>query len=195
MESIIQAIESLVAAKDPYTLEHQRRVAQIASTIAREMGLLEEQIDTLQMAGTFHDVGKISVPLDILSKPGSLSEPEWAVIKNHPTTGWELLKSLELPIRTIQIVFQHHERLNGSGYPLGLSGEEIFLEARILGVADVVDAIAFPRPYRPSLGIGKALDELCQYKGSLYDPSVVNAFTRLYSGNMLGNFFPPQGSC
>jgi putative nucleotidyltransferase with HDIG domain len=195
MGSIIKVIESHLAAKDPYTVVHQRRVAQIASTIAREMGLQEEQIDMLQMAGTIHDVGKISVPLDILSKPGSLSEPEWAVIKKHPTTGWELLRSLELPTRTTQIVFQHHERLNGSGYPLGLSGEEIFLEARILGVADVVDAIAFPRPYRPALGIGKALDELSQHKGSLYDPSVVNAFTRLYSGNMFGNLFPSQGFC
>ena len=195
MESIMQVIESLLAGKDPYTLEHQRRVAQIASSIAREMGLLEEQIDTLQVAGIIHDIGKMSIPLHILSKPGSLSEPEWAVIKKHPTTGRAFLKSLELPTRTTQIVFQHHERLNGSGYPLGLSGEEIFLEARILGVADVVDAIAFPRPYRPSLGIGKALDELCQHTGSLYDPSVVNAFTRLYSGNMFGNFFPPQGSC
>jgi len=195
MESIIQVVESHLAAMDPYTVVHQRRVAHLASTIAREMGLLEEQIDTLQMAAAIHDVGKISVPLEILSKPGSLSAPEWAVIKKHPSTGWEWLKPFKLPSCITQIILQHHERLNGSGYPLGLSGEDIVLEARILGVADVIDAVAFPRPYRPSLGIGKALDELCQHKGSLYYSSVVDAFTRLYSGNIFGNFFPLQGTC
>ena len=193
MRSLIQVIESHLAAKDSYTVVHQRRVTRLVSAIAREMGLLEEQIDTLKMAAAIHDVGKISVPLDILSKPGSLSALEWVVIKQHPTTGLQWLKPFKLPTGLTRIILQHHERLNGSGYPLGLSGEDIVLEARILGVADVIDAVAFPRPYRPALGIGQALDELSQHQGSLYDPAVVNAFTRLHSGNMFGNIFPRQG--
>jgi putative two-component system response regulator len=195
MDARIHLIESQVAAKDLYTVAHQRRVAHLSSAIAREMGLREQQIDTLRVAATIHDVGKISIPIDILSKPGRLSEPEWAEIKKHPRTGWELVKPFNLPTGITQIILQHHERLNGSGYPLGLSGEEILLEARILGVADVIDAIAFHRPYKPSWGIGKAVDELRQYQGSLYDPWVVDAFMWLYWENMFGNFFPLQGSC
>ena len=195
MDAKIQLIESKIAARDPDTVAHQRRVAHISWAIAREMGLPEEQTDNLLVAATIHDVGKISIPMDILSKPGRLSGPEWAEIKKHPTTGWEWLKPFELPTGITQVVLQHHERLNGSGYPLGLSGDEILLEARILGVADVIDAIAFHRPYKPYLGIGKAVDELLQYQGSLYDPWVVDAFMLLYWGNMFGNFFPVQGSC
>jgi putative two-component system response regulator len=195
MDAKIQLIESKVAAKDPDTVVHQWRVAHISWAIAREMGLPEKQIDTLQVAATIHDVGKISIPMDILSKRGRLSEPEWAEIKKHPTTGWEWLKPFKLPTGITQIILQHHERLNGSGYPFGLSGDEILLEARILGVADVIDAIAFHRPYKPSLGIRKAVDELRQHQGSLYDPSVVHAFMRLYSGNMFGNFFGSQSFC
>lgn len=195
MDSKIQLIESKVAAKDPYTVVHQQRVAHISSAIAMEMGLPGKQTDTLQVAATLHDVGKILIPIDILTKPGRLSEPEWAVIKEHPTTGWEWLKPFKLPTCITQIILQHHERLNGSGYPFGLSGDDILLEARILGIADVVDAIAFHRPYRPSLGFGKAVDELRQHQGSLYDPSVVHAFMRLCSGNMFGNFFCSESFC
>jgi HD-GYP domain-containing protein (c-di-GMP phosphodiesterase class II) len=189
MDSIVPVIESVMAARDPYTVTHQQRVAQISLVVAREMGLEEQQISNLEMAARLHDFGKISVPIRILSKPGKLSVPEMARIKVHPMTGADLLKPLIVPARTFLTIMQHHERMNGSGYPFGLSGEDILLEARILGVADVVEAIAFHRPYRPSLGIEAALGEISQNKGILYDPSVVNAFTKIYSGNMFGNFF------
>jgi HD-GYP domain-containing protein (c-di-GMP phosphodiesterase class II) len=188
MDSIVPVIESVMAARDPYTVTHQQRVAQISLVVAREMGLEEQQISNLEMAARLHDFGKISVPIRILSKPGKLSVPEMARIKGHPVTGADLLKPLIVPARTFLTIMQHHERMNGSGYPFGLSGEDILLEARILGVADVVEAIAFHRPYRPSLGIEAALSEISQNKGVLYDTSVVNAFTKLYSGNMFGNF-------
>ena len=188
MDSIVQVIESVMAARDPYTVTHQQRVAQISLVVAREMGLGEQQISNLEMAARLHDFGKISVPIRILSKPGKLSVPEMAMIKGHPVTGADMLRPLIVPARTFLTIMQHHERINGSGYPFGLSGEDILLEARILGVADVVEAIAFHRPYRPSLGIEAALGEISQNKGVLYDTSVVNAFTKLYSGNMFGNF-------
>jgi putative two-component system response regulator len=192
MDSIVQVIESAMAARDPYTVCHQQRVTQISTAIAREMGLGEKQIHSLQVAARLHDFGKISVPIGILSKPGKLSVPEMAMIKSHPVRGADMLKPLILPTGTFLAIMQHHERINGSGYPFGLSGENILLEARILGVADVVEAISFHRPYRPSLGIEKALGEIFQNKGVLYDPSVVDAFGRLYSGNMFGNFFCSQ---
>ena len=141
------------------------------------------------MAARLHDFGKISVPIGILSKPGKLSVPEMAMIKSHPATGCDMLKPLALPTGTFMTIMQHHERINGSGYPFGLSGEDILLEARILGVADVVEAMASHRPYRPSLGIEMALEEISQNRGILYDPSVVDALGRLYSENMFGNFF------
>jgi len=188
MESIVRVLENVMAARDPYTVTHQQGVAQLSLAIAREMGLEEKQTCNLMMAARLHDFGKISVPIGILSKPGKLSVPEMAMIKAHPVTGADMLKPLTIPERTFMTIMQHHERINGSGYPFGLSGEDILLEARILGVADVVEAIAFHRPYRPSLGIEAALGEISQNKGVLYDTSVVNAFTKLYSGNMFGNF-------
>lgn len=189
MESIVQALENVMAAHDPYTVSHQQRVAQISLVVAQEMGLEEQKISNLEMAARLHDFGKISVPIGILSKPAKLSVPEMAMIKGHPVTGADMLKPLTVPVRTFLTIMQHHERINGSGYPFGLSGEDILLEARILGVADVVEAIAFHRPYRPSLGIETALGEISQNKGVLYDTSVVNAFTKSYSGNMFGDFF------
>jgi len=192
MDPIVEVLESAMAAQDPYTVTHQQRVAQISLVIAREMGLEEQKISNLEMAARLHDFGKISVPIGILSKPGKLSVPEMAMIKGHPMMGADMLKPLTLPTCTFLTIMQHHERMNGSGYPFGLSGEDILLEARILGVADVVDAISSHRPYRPSLGIQKALDEISQNKGVLYDSSIVDAFGRLYSGNMFGNFFCPR---
>jgi len=189
MESIVEVLESAMAAQYHYTVTHQQRVAQISLVVAREMGLEEQRISNLEMAARLHDFGKISVPIDILSKPGKLSVHEMAMIKDHPVTGAGMLKPLTVPVRTFLTIMQHHERINGSGYPFGLSGEDILLEARILGVADVVEAIAFHRPYRISLGIKTALGEISQHKGILYDTSVVIAFTKLYSGNMFGNFF------
>ncbi len=192
MEPIVEVLESAMAARDPYTVTHQQRVAQLSSAIAREMGLKERQISNLEMAARLHDFGKISVPIGILSKPGKLSAPEMAMIKGHPEMGCDMLKPLTLPTCTFLTIMQHHERMNGSGYPFGLAGEDILLEARILGVADVVDAISYPRPYRPSLGIQKALDEISRNKGVLYDASIVDAFGRLYSGKMFSNFSCPQ---
>ena len=189
MDSIVPVIESVMAARDPYTVTHQQRVAQISLVVAREMGLEERQISNLEMAARLHDFGKISVPIRILSKPGKLSVPEMAMIKGHSVAGADMLKPLIIPARTFLTIMQHHERINGSGYPFGLSGEDILLEARILGVADVVEAIAFHRPYRPSLGIEAALGEISQNKGVLYDTSVVDAFRRLYAKNIFVNFF------
>ena len=188
MESIVRVLENVMAARDPYTVTHQQGVAQLSLAIAWEMGLEEKQTRNLEMAARLHDFGKISVPIGILSKPGKLSVPEMALIKAHPATGADMLKPLTIPERTFLTIMQHHERINGSGYPFGLSGEDILLEARILGVADVVEAMAFHRPYRPSLGFEAALEEISQNKGVLYDTSVVNAFTKIYSGNMFGNF-------
>jgi HD-GYP domain-containing protein (c-di-GMP phosphodiesterase class II) len=188
MESVVQVLENVMAARDPYTVTHQQGVAQLSLAIAREMGLEEKQTRHLIMAARLHDFGKISVPMTILSKTGKLSVPEMAMLKSHPTTGADMLKPLGLSVSIFLTVMQHHERLNGSGYPFGLSGEDILLEARILGVADVVEAISSHRPYRPSLGIAMALKEISQNRGILYDPSVVDAFGRLHSENMFGNF-------
>ena len=187
MDPIVEVLESTMAVQDPYIVTHQQRVAQISLAVAREMGLEEQKISNLEMAARLHDFGKISVPIDILSKPGKLSVPEMAMIKGHPVTGADMLRPLIVPARTFLTIMQHHERINGSGYPFGLSGEDILLEARILGVADVVEAITFHRPYRLSLGIEAALGEISQNKGVLYDTSVVNAFTKIYYGNMFDN--------
>jgi HD-GYP domain-containing protein (c-di-GMP phosphodiesterase class II) len=189
MEALVQVLENAMAAQDPYTVTHQQGVAQLSSAIAREMGLEQKQTRNLMMAARLHDFGKISIPIGILAKSGKLSVQEMAVIKSHPGIGADLLKPLALPTATFMTIMQHHERINGSGYPFGLSGEDILLEARILGVADVVEAMASHRPYRPSLGIEVALEEISQNKGILYDPLVVDAFGRLYSKNMFGNFF------
>ena len=194
MESIVQALENVMAARDPYTVSHQQRVAQLSLTIAREMGLEERQIRNLMMAARLHDFGKISVPIGILSKPGKLSVPEMAMIKSHPTTGCDMLKPLALPAGTFMTIMQHHERINGSGYPFGLSGEDILLEARILGVADVVEAMASHRPYRPSLGIEMALEEISQHRGILYDPPVVDALAKMHSATIWDTFFFPRDS-
>jgi HD-GYP domain-containing protein (c-di-GMP phosphodiesterase class II) len=189
MDSILKVLESVMFARDPYTVTHQWRVAQISSAIAREMGLKETQTRNLMMAARLHDFGKILVPMSILSKPGKLSVPEMAMIKSHPATGCDMLKPLKLPVSIFLTIMQHHERINGSGYPFGLSGEDILLEARILGVADVVEATSSHRPYRPSLGNEMALEEISKNRGILYDPSVVDALGRLISKNMFGNFF------
>jgi putative nucleotidyltransferase with HDIG domain len=189
MESIVQVLEGVMAARDPYTVRHQQGVARLSAAIAREMGLEEEKSRNVMMAARLHDFGKISVPIGILSKSGELSVPEMAMIKSHPTAGCEMLKPLGLPVSIFLTIMQHHERIDGSGYPFGLSGEDILIEARILGVADVVEAMSTNRPYRSSLGIEMALEEISQQRGILYDPSVVDALGRIESKNMFGNFF------
>jgi len=181
MGGTIQVIALTVETRDPYTAGHQRRVANLARAIATEMGLSEEQIDGIRMAGVVHDLGKISVPAEILSKPGELTEVEFRLIKSHPQVGYDILKEIDFPWPVAQIVLQHHERMDGSGYPRGLKGAEILLEARILGVADVVEAMASHRPYRPALGVDKALEEISKNRGILYDPEAVDACLRLFT--------------
>jgi putative nucleotidyltransferase with HDIG domain len=170
-----------VETKDAYTAGHQRRVANLARAIAAEMGLSPEQIDGIRMAAVIHDLGKISVPAEILSKPIGLNDLEYGLIKIHPQVGYDILKEIEFPWPVAQIVLQHHERMDGSGYPQGLLGEEIILEARILAVADVVEAMASHRPYRPPHGVDKALEEISRNRGILYDPEVVDACLKLFN--------------
>jgi len=166
--------------RDPYTAGHQRRVAELASAIAKEMRLPKEKIEGIHMAGLIHDIGKIAVPAEILSKPSKLSKMEMDLIKAHSQVGYELLKEIDFPWPVANIVLQHHERLDGVGYPQGLKGDEILLEARILAVADVVEAMASHRPYRPALGLDAALDEIKQGKGKLYEPAAVDACLVLF---------------
>jgi len=180
MEHAIQAMAIIVEMRDPYTAGHQQRVTQLACAIARQMGLPEEQISGLRLAGLIHDIGKVRVPAEILTNPDGLSEPEFMMIKAHPLLGYEILKGIDFPWPVAQIVLQHHERMNGSGYPSGLSGGDIIVEARILAVADVVEAMASHRPYRAALGINKALREISQNKGVLYDSKAVNACLKLF---------------
>ena len=184
MEAIIQVMESALGARDPYTVSHQQRVTRIACAIGAELGLSQERLRYLEIAGTLHDLGKIAVPGEILAKPGKLTELEFAIIKRHPQVGCDILKPLNFPATTTQIMLQHHERLDGSGYPLGLRGEEILLEARILGVADVVEAMCSHRPYRPALGLEMALEEISRNRGVLYDSMVVEACLKLYSSKL-----------
>ncbi len=181
MEGIIQTMALTVETRDPYTAGHQKRAADLACAIAKESELSEDQIFGIRMAGEIHDVGKISVPAEILSKPSQLSEIEFGLIKTHPQVGFDILKGIEFPWPIAQMVLQHHENINGSGYPQGLSGEEITPEARILAVADVVEAISSHRPYRPALGIDKALEQILKNREILYDPNVVDVCLKLFS--------------
>jgi PAS domain S-box-containing protein len=180
MEGTTMAFELATEMRDPYTSGHQRRVTKLACAIAGEMGVSKEQIEGLHMAGSIHDVGKMYVPSEILSKPGQLTDAEFCLIKVHPRAGHDILKAAEVPWPVDQIVLQHHERMNGSGYPYGISGEDILLEARILAVADVVEAMSSHRPYRPSFPVDKALLEITQKKGILYDCDAVDACMSLF---------------
>jgi putative nucleotidyltransferase with HDIG domain len=181
LEAVIQMIALTVEMRDPYTAGHQHRVSILASAIAGEMNLPQEMIKGIRVVGAIHDIGKISVPAEILSKPGRITEAEFSIIKEHPKTGFDILKGIDFPWPVAQAVLQHHERMNGSGYPNRLSGESIILEARVIVVSDVVEAMASHRPYRPALGIGKALEEISRKKGVLYDSSVVDACLRLFN--------------
>ena len=154
----------------------------MACAISKEMALSDEQIGGIRIAGLLHDIGKISLPIDILNKPGKLSKNELNLIKEHPQAGYDILKDVEFDQPIAQIILQHHERMNGSGYPEGLSCEDIILQARILAVSDVVEAMASHRPYRPALGIDKALDEISQNRGVLYDHKVVDMCLKLFNG-------------
>lgn len=179
LESIM-AIAATVEMRDPYTAGHQRRVAQIAEAIARELGLSDKQVEGLILACVVHDVGKVKIPAEILSKPGRLSHLEFELIKQHPQDGSDILKEIDFPWPIADFVMQHHERLDGSGYPSGLKGDQIMLEARIISVADVIEAMASHRPYRPGLGIQAALKEIESKRGTAFDADVVDATSRLF---------------
>ncbi len=178
--AIVQVMVAAVETRDPYTAGHQLRSADLARAIASEMGLPQEKIDGIRMAGSIHDIGKLSIPAEILSKPTRLSEIEFCLIKEHARKGYELLKDVESPWPLAEIVYQHQERLDGSGYPRNLKGEEILIEARILAVADVLEAMASHRPYRPGLGIDAALAEIEKNSGIFYDSTVADACLRLF---------------
>lgn len=180
LEQTIQAIAVSLEMKDPYTAGHQQRVTRIAVDIAQAMGLSSERINAVSMAASVHDIGKMYIPSEILSKPSKLTEIEYSMVKLHARAGHDVLKNVEFPWPIAQIVLQHHERLDGSGYPDALRGEDILLEARIIAVADVVESMASHRPYRPSIGIEQALNEIRQNRGSLFDPDVVDACLTLF---------------
>jgi len=176
----IHALSSTVEARDPYTSGHQTRVSNLARVIAQEMGLPNDAVDTIRMAGSIHDIGKISIPAEILSKPGKLSNVEFSLVKVHPQSGYYIIKDTGLPYPIAEIILQHHERLDGSGYPQGLKDGQILLESQIISVADVVEAMVSHRPYRAALGIDVALEEIEKHKGILYDADAVDACLKLF---------------
>jgi PAS domain S-box-containing protein/putative nucleotidyltransferase with HDIG domain len=186
LESIQKAVGTTIKVltasetRDPYTTGHQSRTAHLARAIAREMGLPQDKIEGIHMAGLVHDIGKLSIPAEILTKPAKLTDLEFSLIKRHSQSGYEMLKDVESSWPLAEIVYQHHERMNGSGYPRNLRGSEILLEARIMAVADVVEAMSSHRSYRPALGIESALEEIKKNKGILYDDAVSDACLKLF---------------
>jgi diguanylate cyclase (GGDEF)-like protein len=182
MQTTVRVLGLVVSARDLYTAEHQKRTTDLVRAIAKEMGLSRDRIDGIRIASSVHDIGKISLPSEILSKPTKLNAAEFSLIKEHARQGYEILKDVESPWPLSQIVYQHHERIDGSGYPRGLKGGEIIIEARILAVADVVESIASDRPYRPTLGIEAALEEIVKNRGILYDEAAADACLRLFRG-------------
>ena len=173
-------VTALVEMRDPYTAGHEQRVAAICVAIGKEMGLVEGQLEGLRIGGYLHDVGKITIPAEILVKPTRLTANEYAIIKEHPQAGYDVLKGVDFPWPVALIAFQHHERMDGSGYPQGLKGDAIILEARITAVADVIESMASHRPYRAGLGIDAALAEIERGSGTAYDPKVVEICLRLF---------------
>lgn len=181
LEETVNALASATEKRDPYTAGHQRSVTQLACAIAQEMDLTENEIEGIRIAGLLHDIGKISVPAEILSKPGSLSESEFAIIKLHSEIGYDILKTIDFPWPVARIAYEHHERLNGSGYPRGVTGNEILLESKIVAVADVVEAMSSHRPYRPARTIRRTIEEIKNNRGVLYDKKAVDACARLFA--------------
>ncbi len=179
----IRAMSATIEARDPYTAGHQRRVADLARAVATEMNLSRDQIDGIRLAGMIHDVGKISVPSEILTKPTTLTALEMKMIRLHAEAGYNILKSIDFPWPIARMVLEHHERIDGSGYPFGLTGKDILLESKILAIADVVEAISSHRPYRPSLGIGTALEEIERNSGVLYDETAACACLKIFREN------------
>ena len=175
LEATVQALALTAEARDPYTAGHQRRVADLSRAIAQKMGLSQDRVDGVRMAGSIHDLGKIYVPSEILNKPGKIRPNEFELVKSHSEVGYDILKTIDFPWPVAEIEIQHHERMDGSGYPNGLKGDEILLEARIIAVADVVESMSSHRPYRPALGIEKALEEIRAGRGIIFDEEVVDA--------------------
>jgi putative nucleotidyltransferase with HDIG domain len=180
LEKTIVAIAAVNEIRDPFTAGHQKRVTTLACAIGEEMALPDEQCEWLRLAAIVHDIGKINIPTEILVKPTRLSEPEFNIIEAHPQIGHDILQGIEFSQPVATIVLQHHELMDGTGYPQGLSGDAIMLEARILAVADVIEAMASHRPYRAAQGIGMALEEILHNRGTLYDPDVVDACLRVF---------------
>lgn len=180
LEGVIQTLTIASDTRDPYTAGHQRRVANLAISIAQEMGLPENVVEGIRIAGLIHDIGQLAVPAEILSKPSKINDLEFQLIKTHPEVGYDILINIDFPWPVAEIVLQHHERMNGSGYPRKLKRPDIIIEARIINVADVVEAMASHRPYRPSIGIEKSLEQISKNRGILYDEEVVDACLRLF---------------
>ena len=180
LDETVKAMSLTVEERDPYTAGHQRRTADLAVKLARKMRLSDQMIKGIHTAGLIHDIGKISIPAEILSKPGRLNSAEIQLIRRHPRVAYDILKNIDFPWPVGKIVLQHHEKINGSGYPQGLSGTEMLIEAKILCVADVVETISSHRPYRPGLGIDKALGEISDNRGTLYDPDVVDVCLKMF---------------
>jgi HD-GYP domain-containing protein (c-di-GMP phosphodiesterase class II) len=180
LNGTITALASLAEKRDPYTAGHQLRVARLASAIAKRMGLAADRVKGIGIAASMHDIGKICVPAELLSKPGRINEHEYGIIKAHPEVGYDILKVIDFPWPLAEIALQHHERIDGTGYPKGLTGHEMLLESRIIAVADVVEAISSHRPYRAALGLENALREIVDKKGILYDSDVVDACLTIF---------------
>ena len=183
MSGTLFAFGRLSEARDPYTAGHQKRVSKLACEVGRELGLSEDKCKGIEVAGSLHDIGKINIPSEILNKPGKLTEIEINLIKTHPQIGYEIVKNIPFPWPVSETIIQHHERLDGSGYPYGLKGDEICLYARIIGVVDVVEAMSSHRPYRPALGMDAALSEITQNQNTKYDNEVVNICIKLIQEN------------
>jgi putative nucleotidyltransferase with HDIG domain len=181
MLATIRAMALTIEKREPYLSGHHRRVTQLAFVMANEMGLSSDQAESIRMAGLLHDLGKMQIPTEILNKHVPLTRAEFALIKTHPRISYEILTEAEFPVPVPDVVLQHHERIDGSGYPAGLRNGQILLEANVLAVADVVEAISSNRPYRPALGVARALDEINQNKGVVYDSDVVNACVKVFA--------------
>ncbi len=190
LEGTVLAMSKIVESRDPYTAGHEQQVARIADIIARGMSLPHDKVEAIRIAGTLHDIGKIAVPSEILTKPRTLNHLEMALVKTHSQNAYDILKTIQFPYPVAEIILQHHERMDGSGYPQGLKGPDILLEARIVGIADVLEAMSAHRPYRPALGFEAAIDEITQQRGTLYDADVVDVCLGICWADIQKEFLP-----
>jgi len=190
LDGTVLAMSKIVESRDPYTAGHEQQVARIADIIARGMSLPHEKVEAIRIAGSLHDIGKIAVPSEILTKPRRLNHLEMELVKTHSQNAYDILKTIQFPYPVAEIILQHHERMDGSGYPQGLRGPDILLEARIVGIADVLEAMSAHRPYRPALGIESAMDEITRHQGTLYDADVVDACFGICWADIQKEFLP-----